>query len=233
MIPNWAPLGEFPVMAANNPWAHAHDLTGRFVVAYTGILGLKHDAELLVDLARHFRDRADVTTLVVAEGPGAERLTRAAGAGLTNLVVLPFQPAGTYPEVLAAADVLVAILTPAAGSYSVPSKVLSYLCAGRPIIGILPLDNDAAATIRDAHAGWTFAPGSSASAFEAIESLHGDPATRSRMARAGRAYAENEFRIGPIADNFEEVLLAASARSSGSGGLPIRAPCQVFRGLKG
>ncbi len=49
------------------------------------------------------------------------------GTGADNLVPSDFQPYGDLP----AADVLVAILEPEASRFSVPSKVLTYLCSGR------------------------------------------------------------------------------------------------------
>ena len=69
---------------------------------------------------------------MISEGMGEARLREsAARAALPNLRLLPFQPIDHYPDVLGAADVLVALLEPTAGTF-VPSKVLSYLCAGRP-----------------------------------------------------------------------------------------------------
>ena len=68
------------------------------------------------------------------------------------LMLLPFQPYEVLPEVLASADVLIAILEPDAGVFSVPSKVLSYHCAGRPILAAIPAENLAARIIeRERH----------------------------------------------------------------------------------
>ena len=58
--------------------------------------------------------------------------------------MLPFQPFGALPEALASGDVLLAMLTNDAASHSVPSKILSYLCAGRLIVASIPEDNAAA-----------------------------------------------------------------------------------------
>ena len=55
-------------------------------------------------------------------------------------MLLPYQPFGRLSEVLASADVLVALLESDAGAYSVPSKVLTYLAAGRPILGAIPAE---------------------------------------------------------------------------------------------
>jgi len=56
----------------------------------------------------------------------------------SNLVVFPYQPLDRYAEVLASGDVLLGILNADAGVYSVPSKILSNLCAGRPILFSMP-----------------------------------------------------------------------------------------------
>ena len=61
--------------------------------------------------------------------------------------LLPFQPAEQLSEVLGSGDVLVALLEPGASKFSIPSKVLSYLAAGRPVLGIMPADNPAAVDI--------------------------------------------------------------------------------------
>ena len=68
--------------------------------------------------------------VVVAQGAGMKLLEDAkAKRRLDSLRLLPLQPIARFPEVLAAGDVLVAVIEADAGTYSVPSKVQSYLCA--------------------------------------------------------------------------------------------------------
>ena len=87
-------------------------------------------------LAEQFRQRADVRVIVISEGAGNRYLQkRKAETGLENLVLMPYQPYEQLPQVLAAADVLLALLEASAGEFSVPGKVLSHLCAQRPTGG--------------------------------------------------------------------------------------------------
>ncbi len=73
--------------------------------------------------------------VVVSEGGSADWLRdQQKQLELPNLVLLPFQPADVYPQVLASADVLISLINAEANQYSIPSKVLTYLCAGRPIL---------------------------------------------------------------------------------------------------
>lgn len=206
VIPNWAPLSEIGPRSKDNPWARRHGLGDRTVALYTGTIGLKHDPALLLALARKGA-ASGFTVAVVSQGPGADFLTRAKETeGLDSLVVLPFQAMEDYPEVLGAGDVLVAMLDETAASFSVPSKILSYLAAGKPIVAAIAAENDAAILIRGADAGLLLRPGDAEGFCDAVASLAADPARRGRLGANARRLAETRFAIAGIADRFELVF---------------------------
>ena len=177
---------------------------------YSGTLGLKHDPEHLVSLGRRFASASDVAVVVVSEGVGADYVARGAAAeGLANVHVLPYQPYERLPEVFGAADVLLALLEPDAGVYSVPSKILSYHCAGRPILAAIPASNLAARLIREVGSGIVVEPHDHEAFGAAAARLHEDDAQREEMGGRARAYAETAFDIERIADSFETVFEAA------------------------
>lgn len=212
VVENWAPLAEITPRPKDTPWSRAHDLAGREVVLYTGTLGLKHDPAQLLAIARHLRHRALTTVLVVSEGPAAAWLAQqGSGQGLSNLRVLPFQPFDVYADVLGCADVLVSILGPDAGTFSVPSKVLSYLCAGRPIAISAPLDNLAARTVDAARAGVVVPATASFDLAREVGAMLDDPARRRLAGFRGRRHAERHFAIDRIADRFELIMEGALA----------------------
>ncbi len=208
VIENWAPLPDLPVRPRDNAWAREHGLTDKLVFLYSGTLGLKHNPALLLGLARRFRDRPDVRVVVVSEGLGADWL-RARAAEAPNLVLLPYQSFERLPEVAGAADVLLAILEPDAGAFSVPSKVLTYLCAGRPILGAIPDENLAARVIARAHAGMTVPPDRADDFMAAAERLAGAPEERKALGNNALDYAGKTFDIRAIGDRFEAILAGA------------------------
>lgn len=211
VIENWAPLDEMPLRPRRNEWAGTHGLSDAFVFLYAGTLGLKHDPELLVQLAISARQDDAVRVVVVSEGAGADFCrTRARQEHLRNLIVLPFQPYQLLPDVLASGDVLVTILEPAAGVFSVPSKVLSYHCAGRPILASVPDGNLAARVIQSAQSGIVVRPGDASGLAAAASRLSGDAALRQRLGQNAREYAERTFDIQSISARFEALLHAAS-----------------------
>jgi putative colanic acid biosynthesis glycosyltransferase WcaI len=205
VIRNWAVIDDLPLGPRSNAWAREHGLDPeRLVFLYAGTVGRKHPPELLVALAEEL---PDAQIVVVSEGVGADWLAAArVERGLENLVLLPFQPHEDLADVLATADVLVAVLHAAAGGFSVPSKVLSYLCAGRPVLAAMPIENGAARIVAcEAHAGVVVAPTVDAIRAAAAE-LAADSALRDRFGMAARAYAEANFDVDEKAAAFAAIL---------------------------
>jgi glycosyltransferase involved in cell wall biosynthesis len=212
-IENWAPLAELPVRPRDNPWAVEQGLADKRVLLYAGTMGMKHNPELIARLAQEVMDMDDARVVVLSQGPGAEYLRREAVArGLHNLLVRGYEPFGRMPDVMGTADVLTAILEADAGAFSVPSKVLAYLCAGRPLLTAMPPENLASRIVAREGAGVVVAPHDAEGFAAAGRRLLQDPATRSAMGAAARAYAERAFDIEGITDRFEGVLRVVAGR---------------------
>jgi len=213
VIPNWAPIDDITPTFRDNAWAAEHDLPGRALrLLYAGTLGRKHNPMLLLEMLDGLRERGVEAVLVVAsEGEGADDLAAAAN-GRADVRLLGYQPAERFSEVLSSADAVVALLEPEAGKFSVPSKVLSYLSAGRPIVALMPADNPAADDVRAA-GGFVGDPSSvgAAGAAQWLVRTAKDPAALEGIGLRARALAEQRFDIVRIADRFE----AAFERAAG------------------
>ncbi|KOV92809.1 glycosyltransferase family 4 protein [Streptomyces sp. NRRL B-3648] len=208
VIPNWAPLDEIVPVERANAWSAEHGLDGVRTVLYSGTLGLKHNPELLVRLAERLRDQGrPVRLVVVNDGPAVPVLREAAAARGVELTLLPFQPYERLPEVLGTGDVLVVLLDPDAGQFSVPSKTLSYLCAGRPVLGLMPAGNLAARLLRQAGSA-VFPPEEPAldEAAAWVREVLSDPDRAERLGKESRALAEREFALEGCASRFEDIL---------------------------
>ena len=107
---------------------------------------------------------------------------------------------------MADCDVLLATLTVEAAAYSVPSKILSYLTAGRPILALLDPSNLAARLVSKSGAGIVIPPDDYSGFLAVADSLSKDAAKRRVMGAKGRAFAERTFDIRTIADRFEQLI---------------------------
>jgi glycosyltransferase involved in cell wall biosynthesis len=176
---------------------------------YTGTLGLKHDPAVITELASEAP--ADCRVVVVTEGMGREWL-QTHGGDDSRLMLLDYQPYDQLPDVLASSEVLLVILERDASRYSVPSKALNYLCAGRPVLALLPPDNAVAEIVRTAGAGIVVDPDDPAAATAALNRLLADDDWRRELGASARRYAERMFDIGCVGDRFEAVVQLASDR---------------------
>ena len=207
VIENWAPLDGVVTGERDNPWAKAHMSGPGLRIVYSGTLGYKHNPSLLIQMAREL----DGHVYVFSEGEVARKLAESARTeGVTNLSVSGWVPFEDLSKMLSAADIVVALLQPDAGGFSVPSKVLTYLCAGRPIVAVIPEGNLARKIILEAEAGAVSSPGEVNQLVAQARELAGDPALRRRMGANGRAYALKHFDIRTIGDSFERVLTVSS-----------------------
>ena len=112
---------------------------------------------------------------------------------------------------MASADVLLATLEPEAAQFAIPSKVLSYLCAARPILLAAPRQNLSVSILDRSQAGIAVEPDDTRGWIAAATRLVADPALREQMGHNGRSYAEHTFNIDRIAARFESVLAQAQA----------------------
>jgi colanic acid biosynthesis glycosyl transferase WcaI len=213
VVPFWLDGAKVRPGPRDNPWRREQGIAPQtFVALYAGTIGHVSGAEVLTETARHLASRRDILILCVGEGPIKDRLEGAtAHLGLRNLRFLPFQAASVLNEVLATADVGLVTLLPEAGKTSVPSKVLGYLAAGRPVIASVAPESDTAKMIQQGACGRVTACLDPAALAQAILELADDPATRLDLGRRGRAYFEQVFDRATCVRAYERLLCGTGA----------------------
>jgi glycosyltransferase involved in cell wall biosynthesis len=214
-LPNWMPSDEIVPCAKDNDFSRELGLHRTFNVLYAGVLGHKHDIAPFLALARGCRDLANLRVVVVGRGFGVERLRAVQQReGLDNLVLVDWQPHERLSQVLATGDLLLSAIVPQASASSVPSKILSYLCAGRAVLAVLPGDNLGRRLVEAQGAGVGLDPGDDAGLVARLRDFHAAPDRLVPLAGRARRHAEEAFAIGPIADRFEAILEGAAKRAA-------------------
>ncbi|MGB0902218.1 glycosyltransferase family 4 protein [Halocynthiibacter sp.] len=205
VIPNWGVLGDIDLQNRDNSWARENSLQNGTRFLYSGTLALKHNPELLRHLAERVAPNEEV--VVVAAGVGADSLRE--GPDHAGMRLLPLQPFERMSDVLASGDVLLAVIERGAGTYSVPSKIMSYLCAGRPIVLAAPAENLAAKILVESGAGVVVEPEDYDGFTLAALSFRNDPLRAEKAGVAARRWAETRFDLEKIADRFEALFVKA------------------------
>jgi glycosyltransferase involved in cell wall biosynthesis len=174
-----------------------------FVVTFAGTHGLAQALPRVLDAAARVSD--DIVFAFIGEGPVKDALQREAGArGLPNVRFRPQIPLHEMPGVLAASDALLVPLSahPTFADF-VPSKMIDFMAAGRPVL--LSAAGEAARVLDAAGAGVAVPPEDADALAGAATWLASHPAEAREMGARGRAFAARRLRVVQ-AERLEQVL---------------------------
>lgn len=128
-----------------NPFIKEHNLHGKFIVQYSGNIGLTHNVEALVDIAELLQDEPNILFQIIGRGPRKAILEKVVQERqLPNCMFLPFQSDEMFPYSLGAADMGVVILDETTSKGSVPSKSYNLMSYGIPSLYIASEDSQLA-----------------------------------------------------------------------------------------
>lgn len=208
VAPNWPLSVVQPVPRRDNPFRAEYDLDGRFVVMYSGNMGLAHPFDTVLRAAEAARDeRPEVLFLFVGEGPRKQALQKAVDRrDLENVRFLPFQPRTRLAESLSAADLHLVTMQPELEGLVVPSKLYGALGVARPVAFLGPSGSEAARMV-DEHACGTVLPDATGPRLaDAIRRWHDAP--EEWRAACTRAHVAVDGTRRAAADRFDARLRA-------------------------
>lgn len=212
VIPNWIDIDEIhPRVFDPNPVCEQAGISqGSHVVLYAGTLGHVSGAQVAIEAARHAAHRSDVVWLFVGEGPIVDQLKTQA-QGLPQVRFLPFQPRSRLLAVQNAATVSIVSLLPGKGLFSVPSKVLGYMAAAKPVVASVDADSETGRLVGAAGCGLVCQPGQGKALADAVLGLVDNPSQAQAYGASGRQYLEAHFSKAQVCGRyqalFDQVLL--------------------------
>lgn len=139
-IPNWSASNKLhPINKEENIFIKIHNLTDKFIVLYSGNIGITHNVEYIIEVAKKLKNDNDIQFLIIGEGGKKKILeNNVTKYGLNNCRFLTWQSVEMMPYSLASADIAVITLNDDTASLSVPSKTYNLLAVGAPLLCIAP-----------------------------------------------------------------------------------------------
>jgi colanic acid biosynthesis glycosyl transferase WcaI len=211
VIPVWLDPDEIKPMDRDNAWRREQGIPlDKFVVLYAGTIGIISGASMVADAAALLRHRKDILFLFVGEGEEKPKvMARARELGLKNMMFLPYQPRERLSEVQATADIGIVTLLPGRGRTSVPSKVLGYMAAGRPVVASVDIDSDTAEDIRRAGAGMIVEPANPTALVDAIVNAFDNYTWRNEAGKSARKYFVIAYGKNNVLERYMRILEAS------------------------
>ncbi|MCH9699509.1 MAG: glycosyltransferase family 4 protein [Gammaproteobacteria bacterium] len=189
VLPNWidtrtvTPLNRLNQLRTE--WNIREDV---FVVLYAGTFGRIHGTTILSEVASDLIDH-DVLLLLVGQGYDFDILEKqVADQNIQNILVKPFVPRSRLSELQALADLSIVLTKSGFGLTSVPSKVLGYMAASRPVLAAVDQESDTASLLREANSGMIVEPENQKQIVEAIIKAKDSPDQIQQLGENGRNY---------------------------------------------
>jgi len=195
--------------------APALHLRPGFNIVFAGNFGAAQSLDTVLDAAELLRDLSDLRFVLVGSGRDSARLADAiARRRLTNVEMPGRFPPEVMPAIFAQASALLVTLARAPiFALTVPSKVQTYLAAGRPILAAL--DGEGARVIAQAGAGLCVPAEDAAALASAVRALYATGAEeRAAMGARGQAHHEQHYDMNvfvPRLIGMLETLIEARA----------------------
>lgn len=170
MINNWIDESEIYPLPEDNERVMAfkkkYGLDGKFVIMYSGNIGLYYDLENLIEVVEQFKPSTKTAD-------GREVVFAFAGAGsvldklvlyvkehqMDNVIFIPYQDKSDLIYSLNAGDVHWCVNAKGIKGVSCPSKAYGIMAAGKPIIGVLENGTEVRGLIEECHCGKCCEPG--------------------------------------------------------------------------
>ena len=182
--------------------------SGRFRVLFAGNVGRFQGLDAFVDAMDLIVERSDVELVFLGEGKALKKLQmRAKGRG--DVIFLPHQPSNIARQIIADADLGIVSLNTGIYRYAFPSKTMTYLSEGCPLLVSVERESQLAKFVEDSGIGVCVEPSDPASIAAAIQSVHDDIPLREELSAAARKIADEMFSEEVVLQRWSALMSAS------------------------
>ena len=221
-FPNWIPDASAPVKAdtAIASFRGLYKIGAETpLIAYSGNVGMKQGLEIVIEAAAlgKLKKESSVSVFhwaVCGEGaakPALEKMIH--DQSLEGAVHLyPLQPDERYHALLRETDISLITQQRGTGQFFFPSKLLSILQYGRPVLAVADTSSELARAVDAGKFGLVVEPGDAAALLTAAEAmLAATGEQKAAWAQNGRAWVD-QFRRSRVLGRFTQQLVDISAQ---------------------
>jgi glycosyltransferase involved in cell wall biosynthesis len=210
-IPNWADIESIRPERPNQDMRRRLGAgPGDFLVVHTGNMGAKQDLLNVISAAVLLKEDRHIKFALVGDGQERQRIADEVTAqGLENVKLLPLQPAADFSNLLASSDALLVNQAPMVVNSVLPSKLLTYMASGRPVLAAVHRDSTTAWLVRQANCGLVAAPGQPDVLAAHIREMavgNGQGITLDELGQHGRAHVEGYFGRESLLSRWDDLL---------------------------
>ena len=205
-IPLWQDSNlVFPSEFENNEFVMEYELQNKFVVQYSGNMGLWNEMETIGKAIK--MNVKDVVFMIVGGGIRKEELFMSFQiAEQKNVLFLPFQPVEKLGSLLTACHAGLVSLRDGLEGMAVPSKIYGILAAGVPVIAMVPENSEIAFIVKEENCGFVVKPTDQDALINIICLLKSDENLRKSLGQNSRTAFEKKYTTLKIVEMYKSFL---------------------------
>lgn len=179
---------------------------GVFRVLFAGNIGKFQGLETVIDAAHKLSEKGNIEFVFLGEGAAVAALKEQASELLGKTIkFFGHQPISIARKLIADSQLCVVSLNEGVYKYAFPSKTMTYLCEGVPVLMMVEPESGLSKMVRDEKIGVVISPGDSAKFAEQVINLENDSKSLEMMKRAVNKYSSHHFKIESVLPRWVEL----------------------------
>jgi colanic acid biosynthesis glycosyl transferase WcaI len=205
LIPDWGDTENVRPCDSDSTFRLTNQLSQeKFLVFHTGNMGKKQYLINVVNAAELAKGESGVEWVLVGHGEERTNLEREISRrDLRNIRMLPLQPTEVLCQMYSSADLLLVNQAGAIEDAVIPSKLLTYMAAGRPVVAAVSEKSETSRQIHLANCGIAVPAENPQALVDAVLALRRNPVLGKELGANGRAYAEAHFTKARVLSEYD------------------------------
>ena len=196
-----------PIEKSDNPFAVEHHLTDKFVILYSGKMGVGHNIELILAASLLLKQYTDIKFVFIGNGPKYEVVKRFMTENNSpNILLLPLQPEEMFPYSMACGDIGIVSQEASMAHLFMPSKTYSMMACGEAIIGIGSERDDLKYLIENGDIGYCITGKNPNKLSELVLNLYHNSSTLQDFQNNARSMAVSNYSIDVIETKYRKLF---------------------------
>lgn len=216
-INNWIDEKEIYPLNENHPkivaFKEKYNLQDKFIIMYSGNIGLYYDLENIIKIIAKFNGREDVVFAFVGDGTVKQEIENYATENkLSNVTFIPYQDKADLVYSLNSADIHWVVNAKGIKGVSVPSKLYGVMAAGKPVLGVLDEGSEARLIVDECNCGVCTEPGNYDEIYNKIEYILNNKEKVKGLGENGRKYLEKNLTKEVSINKYKNTILSLDSK---------------------
>lgn len=217
-INNWIDEKEIYPLEQNHPkivaFKKKYNLQDRFIIMYSGNIGLYYDLENIIKVIGKFNGIDDVVFAFVGDGTVKNKIENYVKENkLSNVTFIPYQDKADLVYSLNAADIHWVVNAKGIKGVSVPSKLYGVMAAGKPVLGVLDKGSEARLIVDECNCGLCTEPGNYDEIYKKIDFILNNKEEIKRLGINGRNYLESNLTKDVSINKYKNTIVSLDSNS--------------------